>query len=109
LGKLLDRRGPVQKHQVFQGPRVCFIYQNTFVFLPLSPAPPFFLSQNACSRSTDLRAKKSQGMDEQVDRLVNKTWEKFQHLPRSKRLMIAVSGIPGSGKGHFELQWKDDC
>ncbi|KAI4852717.1 P-loop containing nucleoside triphosphate hydrolase protein, partial [Aureobasidium sp. EXF-8845] len=37
-------------------------------------------------------------MDEQVDRLVKKTWAKFQEVPRSKRLMIAVSGIPGSGK-----------
>ncbi|KAK5721427.1 hypothetical protein LTR17_014547 [Elasticomyces elasticus] len=37
-------------------------------------------------------------MEEQVDRLVKKTWEKYQHTPKSKRLMIAVSGIPGSGK-----------
>jgi hypothetical protein len=36
-------------------------------------------------------------MDEQVDRLVKKTWAKFQEVPKSKRLMIAVSGIPGSG------------
>ncbi|KAF2178122.1 P-loop containing nucleoside triphosphate hydrolase protein [Zopfia rhizophila CBS 207.26] len=37
-------------------------------------------------------------MEEQVDRLVKKTWEKFQDIPKSKRLLIAVSGIPGSGK-----------
>ncbi|KAG9205399.1 hypothetical protein G6514_008040 [Epicoccum nigrum] len=37
-------------------------------------------------------------MQEQVDRLVEKTWEKFQDISASKRLMIAVSGIPGSGK-----------
>ncbi|GAB7348174.1 hypothetical protein MBLNU459_g6183t1 [Dothideomycetes sp. NU459] len=37
-------------------------------------------------------------MDDQVDRLVKKTWTKFQDVPRSQRLMIAVSGIPGSGK-----------
>ncbi|KAK0850783.1 hypothetical protein LTR91_012848 [Friedmanniomyces endolithicus] len=37
-------------------------------------------------------------MDEQVDRLVNKTWAKHQQTPLSKRLLIAVSGIPGSGK-----------
>lgn len=37
-------------------------------------------------------------MDEQVDRLVQKTWTKFQDVPKSQRLMIAVSGIPGSGK-----------
>ncbi|KAF2709349.1 P-loop containing nucleoside triphosphate hydrolase protein [Pleomassaria siparia CBS 279.74] len=37
-------------------------------------------------------------MEEQVDRLVKKTWEKFHHVPKSKRLLIAISGIPGSGK-----------
>ncbi|EME44822.1 hypothetical protein DOTSEDRAFT_173196 [Dothistroma septosporum NZE10] len=37
-------------------------------------------------------------MDEQVRRLVEKAWEKFQTLPNSKRYLIAVSGIPGSGK-----------
>ncbi|KAF2278088.1 phosphoribulokinase/uridine kinase [Westerdykella ornata] len=37
-------------------------------------------------------------MEEQVRRLVNKTWEKFQTIPRSRRLLIAISGIPGSGK-----------
>lgn len=40
-------------------------------------------------------------MDEQVDKLVEKTWKKFQDIPRSKRLMIAVSGIPGSGKAYL--------
>ncbi|KAJ5610303.1 Phosphoribulokinase/uridine kinase [Penicillium lagena] len=37
-------------------------------------------------------------MDEQVDRLVKKTWAKFTATPSNARLMIAVSGIPGSGK-----------
>ncbi|KAF2799081.1 P-loop containing nucleoside triphosphate hydrolase protein [Melanomma pulvis-pyrius CBS 109.77] len=37
-------------------------------------------------------------MEEQVERLVKKTWEKFQEVSKSKRLMIAISGIPGSGK-----------
>ncbi|KAJ4337357.1 hypothetical protein N0V87_004680 [Didymella glomerata] len=37
-------------------------------------------------------------MQEQVDRLVEKTWEKFQGVSGSRRLMVAVSGIPGSGK-----------
>lgn len=53
-------------------------------------------------------------MDQQVERLVNKTWgiqhdtcnqtrhadshtEKYQDTPASQRLMVAVSGIPGSG------------
>ncbi|CAF9904755.1 MAG: hypothetical protein HETSPECPRED_004777 [Heterodermia speciosa] len=37
-------------------------------------------------------------MEDQVDRLVRKTWEKYQQLPTSKRFLIAVAGIPGSGK-----------
>ncbi|KAF2846270.1 P-loop containing nucleoside triphosphate hydrolase protein [Plenodomus tracheiphilus IPT5] len=37
-------------------------------------------------------------MEEQVNRLVNKVWDQFQNAPASKRLLIAVSGIPGSGK-----------
>ncbi|KAF2013761.1 P-loop containing nucleoside triphosphate hydrolase protein [Aaosphaeria arxii CBS 175.79] len=37
-------------------------------------------------------------MEEQVERLVEKTWDKFQDLPNSKRILVAVSGIPGSGK-----------
>ncbi|MCJ1264575.1 hypothetical protein MMC22_004448 [Lobaria immixta] len=37
-------------------------------------------------------------MEEQMNRLVLKAWEKFQATPSSQRLLIAVSGIPGSGK-----------
>ncbi|GAB7361505.1 hypothetical protein MBLNU230_g1561t1 [Neophaeotheca triangularis] len=37
-------------------------------------------------------------MEEQVSRLVDQTWRKFQETPKSQRFMIAVSGIPGSGK-----------
>ncbi|KAF2127327.1 P-loop containing nucleoside triphosphate hydrolase protein [Dothidotthia symphoricarpi CBS 119687] len=37
-------------------------------------------------------------MEEQIVRLVDRTWDKFQDVPASKRLLIAVSGIPGSGK-----------
>ncbi|KAH8693151.1 putative panthothenate kinase [Talaromyces proteolyticus] len=37
-------------------------------------------------------------MEEQVDRLVKKTWAKFLSTPTTARLMIAISGIPGSGK-----------
>ncbi|TKX18860.1 uridine kinase-like protein [Elsinoe australis] len=37
-------------------------------------------------------------MDEQVERLVKKAWAQYQETPKSKRLLIAVSGIPGSGK-----------
>nr|POE94360.1 putative uridine kinase [Quercus suber] len=40
-------------------------------------------------------------MEEQVHRLVEKVWKKFQEIPNSKRLLIAVSGIPGSGKTTF--------
>lgn len=38
-----------------------------------------------------------EAMEEQVERLVQKTWAKYKHTSRSKRVMIAVSGIPGSG------------
>jgi predicted Ser/Thr protein kinase len=38
------------------------------------------------------------GMDQQIQRLVEKTWKQYQELPASKRLLIAISGIPGSGK-----------
>ncbi|MCJ1481471.1 hypothetical protein MMC06_001629 [Schaereria dolodes] len=37
-------------------------------------------------------------MENQVARLVEKAWEKYQQKPASQRLLIAVSGIPGSGK-----------
>ncbi|KEF56431.1 uncharacterized protein A1O9_08012 [Exophiala aquamarina CBS 119918] len=37
-------------------------------------------------------------MESHVDRLVNQTWEKFQECDGSQRLLIAISGIPGSGK-----------
>ncbi|KAI9796910.1 MAG: hypothetical protein M1835_002751 [Candelina submexicana] len=37
-------------------------------------------------------------MDEQVDRLVAKAWDTYKATPLSQRLLIAVSGIPGSGK-----------
>ncbi|CAI6338253.1 unnamed protein product [Periconia digitata] len=37
-------------------------------------------------------------MEEQISRLVKQTWDKFQDVPKSKRYLIAVSGIPGSGK-----------
>ncbi|PYI29297.1 P-loop containing nucleoside triphosphate hydrolase protein [Aspergillus indologenus CBS 114.80] len=37
-------------------------------------------------------------MEQQVDRLVDKIWNKFQSTPDDARLLIAVSGIPGSGK-----------
>ncbi|MCJ1352762.1 MAG: hypothetical protein MMC33_002746 [Icmadophila ericetorum] len=37
-------------------------------------------------------------MEEQVTRLVNKVWDRYQQTPASQRLLIAISGIPGSGK-----------
>ncbi|KAL8853228.1 MAG: hypothetical protein Q9221_001962 [Calogaya cf. arnoldii] len=36
-------------------------------------------------------------MEEQIQRLVDNTWRKFQSTPASQRFLIAVSGIPGSG------------
>ncbi|KAI0549928.1 P-loop containing nucleoside triphosphate hydrolase protein [Xylaria curta] len=37
-------------------------------------------------------------MDEQVIRLVDKAWDRFQRTPEDRRFMIAIGGIPGSGK-----------
>lgn len=37
-------------------------------------------------------------MEDQVNRLAQKVWDNFEDVPVSKRLLIAVSGIPGSGK-----------
>jgi len=39
-------------------------------------------------------------MEEQIKYLVNKVWDQYQDAPSSKRLLIAVSGIPGSGTPH---------
>lgn len=44
------------------------------------------------------RSSNFHSMEEQVDRLVDKVWKKFHPLPENARLMIAISGIPGSGK-----------
>ncbi|KAI1438380.1 P-loop containing nucleoside triphosphate hydrolase protein [Xylaria sp. CBS 124048] len=37
-------------------------------------------------------------MEDQVARLVDKAWARFQQTPEDCRLMIAIGGIPGSGK-----------
>ncbi|KAI1820285.1 P-loop containing nucleoside triphosphate hydrolase protein [Xylaria intraflava] len=37
-------------------------------------------------------------MDDQVARLVDKAWGRFQGTPADRRFMIAIGGIPGSGK-----------
>lgn len=37
-------------------------------------------------------------MEQQLDRLLEKTWAKLRTTPDTSRLMIATSGIPGSGK-----------
>ncbi|OAL36987.1 hypothetical protein AYO20_03756 [Fonsecaea nubica] len=37
-------------------------------------------------------------MESHVQRLVDQTWERFQQCDGSQRLLIAISGIPGSGK-----------
>ncbi|KIW52949.1 hypothetical protein PV05_08556 [Exophiala xenobiotica] len=37
-------------------------------------------------------------MDSHVQRLVDQTWEKYSQCDLSQRLLIAISGIPGSGK-----------
>ncbi|RDW57161.1 kinase-related protein [Aspergillus mulundensis] len=42
-------------------------------------------------------------MDSQVARLVDKIWAKFQDTPENARLLVAVSGIPGSGKTELAI------
>ncbi|OAA66605.1 kinase-related protein [Niveomyces insectorum RCEF 264] len=37
-------------------------------------------------------------MDAQVNRLVDKVWAKYLQMPPNRRLMIAIGGMPGSGK-----------
>ncbi|ORY68995.1 P-loop containing nucleoside triphosphate hydrolase protein [Pseudomassariella vexata] len=37
-------------------------------------------------------------MEAQVSRLADKVWERFQQIPEDRRFMIAIAGIPGSGK-----------
>ncbi|KAK2046002.1 P-loop containing nucleoside triphosphate hydrolase protein [Colletotrichum somersetense] len=37
-------------------------------------------------------------MEQQVTRLVDKAWDKFQKTPADQRLMMGIAGIPGSGK-----------
>ncbi|KAL4950509.1 P-loop containing nucleoside triphosphate hydrolase protein [Aspergillus filifer] len=42
-------------------------------------------------------------MEPQVTRLVDKVWGKLQDTPSNARLLIAVSGIPGSGKTELAI------
>ncbi|KAJ0420777.1 P-loop containing nucleoside triphosphate hydrolase protein [Aspergillus carlsbadensis] len=42
-------------------------------------------------------------MESQVARLVDKIWDKYQKTPENARLMVAVSGIPGSGKTELAI------
>ncbi|KAL2867870.1 kinase-related protein [Aspergillus lucknowensis] len=42
-------------------------------------------------------------MESQVSRLVDKVWDIFQRTAEDARLMIAVSGIPGSGKTELAM------
>ncbi|KAH8785502.1 P-loop containing nucleoside triphosphate hydrolase protein [Diaporthe sp. PMI_573] len=37
-------------------------------------------------------------MDSQVERLVEKVWDKFLATPPERRFMVGIGGIPGSGK-----------
>ncbi|GJN78357.1 Aim12p-like protein [Purpureocillium lilacinum] len=37
-------------------------------------------------------------MEDQVLRLADKVWDKYQALPDGQRLLIGIAGIPGSGK-----------
>ncbi|KAH6873923.1 P-loop containing nucleoside triphosphate hydrolase protein [Thelonectria olida] len=37
-------------------------------------------------------------MEDQVERLVDKAWKRYQETPQDQRLLIGIAGIPGSGK-----------
>ncbi|OIW29013.1 P-loop containing nucleoside triphosphate hydrolase protein [Coniochaeta ligniaria NRRL 30616] len=37
-------------------------------------------------------------MEDQLSRLVDKVWDKYLQTPPDRRLLIAIGGIPGSGK-----------
>ncbi|KAL1902965.1 hypothetical protein Sste5346_000877 [Sporothrix stenoceras] len=37
-------------------------------------------------------------MESQVNRLVDKVWDRYNQTPPGQRVMIAIGGIPGSGK-----------
>ncbi|KAH8672945.1 P-loop containing nucleoside triphosphate hydrolase protein [Ilyonectria robusta] len=37
-------------------------------------------------------------MEDQVKKLVEKAWRRYQETPQDRRLLIGVAGIPGSGK-----------
>ncbi|KAK0720715.1 P-loop containing nucleoside triphosphate hydrolase protein [Lasiosphaeris hirsuta] len=42
-------------------------------------------------------------MEAQMTRLIDKAWAKFLETPPEKRLLIAIGGIPGSGKTTLSL------
>lgn len=52
---------------------------------------------SAITRRSPVRPTYLANMEEQVHRLVEKAWTKFQDTPKSQRLIIGVAGIPGSG------------
>lgn len=37
-------------------------------------------------------------MEEQLSRLVDQVWQGYQKTPKNQRFMVAIGGIPGSGK-----------
>lgn len=46
-------------------------------------------------------------MEEQIERLTAKAWRQYQTLPPERRLIIGVSGMPGSGQTRSQLTpWK---
>lgn len=38
-------------------------------------------------------------MDEQMQHLLDRVWALYGASPRDKRVLIGISGIPGSGEG----------
>ncbi|KAH7149205.1 P-loop containing nucleoside triphosphate hydrolase protein [Dactylonectria estremocensis] len=37
-------------------------------------------------------------MEDQVRKLVDKAWRRYEEMPQDRRLLIGIAGIPGSGK-----------
>ncbi|KAH0543613.1 hypothetical protein FGG08_002051 [Glutinoglossum americanum] len=65
---------------------------------PPCDAPP--LIENAdLNAPTKIKTSHQQPlMEPQINHLVEKTWSRYQSLPQNNRLLISISGIPGSGK-----------
>ncbi|KAK5956224.1 hypothetical protein OHC33_002799 [Knufia fluminis] len=60
------------------------------------PEPP-----ETTKMAVDQREHVDSPMEAQVQRLAEKVWKKYQSLDDSQRYLVAIAGIPGSGKTTF--------